>query len=169
MTIRGAIYRHYRSPPTEEGTSLFRAIRLTTLRGLSSSDRDWMTGWRLSSRDWASRISSRVMDVGSAVTPKTCDQVLTVCADEAGVASHGETGSAGTSRWSDASSVGVEVEDGSADSSASEWSGRKRSGAGSAVVLSAGNASQETGCSQCRGCPPTLLAVRLRAPLTGTP
>ena len=48
-----------------------------------------MTGWRLSSRDWASRMSSREMDVGSAVTPKICDQVLTVCADEAGVASHG--------------------------------------------------------------------------------
>ena len=104
-----------------------------------------MTGWRLSSRDWAARISSRVMDVGSAVTPKICDQVLTVCADKAGVALHCDTRSAGASRGSDALSVGVAAEDESADSSACEWSGRKRSGAGSTVVLSAGNASQETG------------------------
>jgi len=110
-----------------------------------------MTSWRLSSRDWASRMSPRVMDVGSAVTPRICDQVLTVCADEAGVALHGETGSAGTSRWSDAMSVGAEVMDGSVDSSACEWNGRKRSGAGSTVVLSAGNVSQETGAAASAG------------------
>jgi len=91
------------------------------------------------------------MDVGSAVTPRICNQVLTVCADEAGVASHGGTGRAGTSRWSDAMSVGAEAVDGSVDSSACEWSGRKRSGAGSTVVLSAGNASQETGAAASAG------------------
>ena len=42
------------------------------------------------------------MDVGSAVTPKTCDQVLMVRADEAGVASHDGAGEASTSRLSDA-------------------------------------------------------------------
>jgi len=85
------------------------------------------------------------MDVGSAVTPRIRDQVLMACADEAGVASHGETGSTGASRRSDAVSGGAEAEDESADSSVCEWSGRKQSGANRAVVLAAGNASQETG------------------------
>ena len=79
-----------------------------------------MTGWRLSSRDWASRISSSEMDVGSAVTPKICDQVLTVGVKEAELASHPWTGEAGTSRLSDAMSVGAEEMDESVDASACE-------------------------------------------------
>ena len=96
------------------------------------------------SRDWASRLSSRVMDAGSAVTLRTYDHGLTSFVGEACAASLGETGNTGTSRRSDAMSGGEEVGDRSADWSAREWSGRKRSGAGNAVVPSAGNASQET-------------------------
>jgi len=62
--------------------------------GFSFSDSDW----RLSLRDWDSQVSSSEMDVGSAVTPKICDQVLTMCADEAGVASHCGTDGTSTSR-----------------------------------------------------------------------
>ena len=79
-----------------------------------------MTGWRLSSRDWALRISSNEMDVGSAVMPRICDQVLTVGVDEAGLASHPWTGEAGTSRYSDAMSVGAKEMDESGDASACE-------------------------------------------------
>jgi len=96
-------------------------------------------------------MSSSGMDVGSAVTPKICDQVLTVCADEAGVASHGGTSGAGTSRQSDAMSVGAVAVDESVDASACEWSGRKRRGAGRAVELSAGSALQETGAAASAG------------------
>ena len=79
-----------------------------------------MTGWRLSSRDWASRISSSETDVGSAVTPETCDQVLTMGAAEAESATHPWTGKVGTSRLSDAMSVGAKERDESVDASACE-------------------------------------------------
>ena len=74
----------------------------------------------MSSRDWETQVSPDEMDVGSAVTPKTSDQVLTVRVDEAGEASHDGTGEAGTSRWSDAMSEGAEAMDESADASACE-------------------------------------------------
>ena len=71
-------------------------------------------------RDWASQLSSSEMDVGSAVTPKICDQVLTMGADEAESASHPGTGKVGTSRLSHAMSVGAKEMDGSVDASTCE-------------------------------------------------
>ena len=60
------------------------------------------------------------MDAGSAATPKIYDQVLTMGADDAESASHPWTGKAGTSRLSDAMSVGAKEMDESVDASACE-------------------------------------------------
>ena len=81
--------------------------------GFSFSDRDW----RLLLRDWATQLSS---DSGVAEKPKSCDQVLTIGAEEAELASHPWTGEAGTSRLSDAMSVGAKAMDESVDASACE-------------------------------------------------
>ena len=94
---------------------------------------------------WASRISSRLRDDGSAVTPNTWVRAVTSFVGEACVASLGETGSSGTFRRSDAMSMGELRGDRSEGLSVREWSGRKRSGADSALGPSAGNASHETG------------------------
>ena len=74
----------------------------------------------MSLRDWVSQMSSSRKDVGSAVTPRICDQVLTMGAEEAELASHPWTGEAGTSRQSDAMSVGAKEIDESGDASACE-------------------------------------------------
>jgi len=67
------------------------------------------------------------------------------------VASSGETGSCGTSRRSDAMSGDSWVVDRSGDLSAHEWSGRKRSGSGSAVKPSTRSATLEIGSAVCVG------------------
>jgi len=85
-----------------------------------------MTGWRLSSVDWALWISSRVMDAGSAVTPRTGDHAVTSFVGEACATSLSETGNTSTSRRPDAKSGGEGIRDRSEDLSAREWSGRKR-------------------------------------------
>jgi len=64
---------------------------------------------------------------------------------EAGVTSLGETGNTGASRKSDALSVNPVLRIKSGDLSTCVCRGGKRSGAGSAVELSADRASQEIG------------------------
>jgi len=103
-----------------------------------------MTGWRLSSTDSASRMSSIVMDVGSDETSSTCVHAVTSSVGETCGASSDETRSTGDSIWSDAAS-GNDEGGISEDLSDCEWSGRKWSGAGSDVSSSAGSVALETG------------------------
>jgi len=86
-----------------------------------------------------------VIVLARSVTPNTWDCAVTSFVGEACVAPLGKTRSSGVSKGSDAMLGGGSRGDRSEDLSVRKWSGRKRSGAGSAVVPSTGNALQEIG------------------------